>query len=221
MFFRRDYDTPGPGVSPEEPEKTGPARFFEIVQLECVSLLKLNLLFLLSCLPVVTIPPAIFAMHTVVRRMVLDEPVDCFYHYRTAFKKHWRVSYGAFLTAALPFLCASTGAYFYLSRAASNPLLLAPFTLCATVFLLTALASTYFYALLSTDRPLRESLRLALMLAIARPLRAALAAVSVYGTLLLALLYFPLSAIYILFIGFSLPCLLANFFLRTVLKQYF
>lgn len=221
MFFRRDYDTPGPGVSPDEPEKTGPARFFEIVQLECVSLLKLNLLFLISCLPVVTIPPAVFAMHMVVRRMVLDEPVDCFYHYRTAFKKYWKVSFGAFFLTALPFLCASTGAFFYLSRAASNPLLLAPFTLCATVFLLTMLASAYFYALLSTGRPLGESLRLGLMLAIARPLRAVLAAASVYGTLLLALLYFPLSAIYLLFIGFSLPCLLANFFLRTVLKQYF
>ena len=35
-----------------------------------------------------------------------------------------------------------------------------------------------------------------------------------------AVLAFPLSAIYLIFIGFSLPCLLANFYVRTVLKQY-
>ena len=100
VFFHHDYSTPGPGVAPDAPEKTGFARFFEIVQLECMSLLKLNLLFLLSALPVVTIPPALFAMNQVVRRMVLDQPVDCFYHYRQAFRRYWRVSYPAFLTVA-------------------------------------------------------------------------------------------------------------------------
>ena len=35
-----------------------------------------------------------------------------------------------------------------------------------------------------------------------------------------AVLAFPLSAIYLIFIGFSLPCLLANFYVRTVLKRY-
>ena len=46
VFFHHDYSTPGPGVAPDAPEKTGFARFFEIVQLECMSLLKLNLAIL-------------------------------------------------------------------------------------------------------------------------------------------------------------------------------
>ena len=72
MFFNKDYATPGPGVDPDAPEKTGAARLGEILSLECVSLLKLNLLFLLSCVPVVTVPPAIFAMvHVVDRKSVV------------------------------------------------------------------------------------------------------------------------------------------------------
>ena len=75
MFFRKNYAEPGPGVNPDEPEKTGVARFVQILSIECVTLVKLNLLFLASCIPLVTIPPAVFAMNQVVRMMVLDQPV--------------------------------------------------------------------------------------------------------------------------------------------------
>ena len=149
MFFRKDYAAPGPGVDPDEPEKTGVARLAEILSLECVTLVKLNLLFLLSCLPV----------------------------------------------------------------------LFLPFMLCSTVFLLTLLASTYFYGLLTTERSVRECLRLSLILGAGRPLRAVLAALAVYGMLLFSVLEFPLSGIYLLLIGFSGPCLLGGFFIRTVLKR--
>ena len=68
---------------------------------------------------------------------------------------------------------------------------------------------------------MKEAVRRSLLFGVGKPLRAALAALSVYGSLLVAVLEFPLSAIYLLFLGFSVPCLLGNFFMRTVLKQYF
>ncbi len=219
MFFRKDYAAPGPGVDPDEPEKTGVARLAEILSLECVTLVKLNLLFLLSCLPVVTIPPAIFAMNQVVRMMVLDQPVTLGYHYKTAFRTHWRRGYAAFLITAVPLSLSLCGMWFYLSRAMAQPVLFLPFMLCSTVFLLTLLASTYFYGLLTTERSVRECLRLSLILGAGRPLRAVLAALAVYGMLLFSVLEFPLSGIYLLLIGFSGPCLLGGFFIRTVLKR--
>ena len=148
MFFRHDYSAPGPGIEKDAPEKTGPARFLEILQLECVTLFQLNLLFLVSCLPVITIPPALFAMNQVIRLMVLDQPVLCFYHYRTAFCKFWRQGYLAFLLVALPLVFAGCGAWFYLSRAEKNPLFFLPFMLCTTVFLVALLSSGYLYSLL-------------------------------------------------------------------------
>ena len=110
--------------------------------------------------------------------------------------------------------------WFYLTGAMTRPLLLAPFVLCSTVFLVTLLASTYLYGLLTTQTSVRQALRLALLLGVGKPLRAVLAALSVYGTLTAAALAFPISAIYLLLIGFSFPCLLGNFFIRTVLKQF-
>lgn len=219
MFFRKDYAKPGPGVERDEPEKTGVARLAEIFSIECVTLVKLNLLFLLSCLPVVTIPAAVFAMNRVTRRMVLDQPVTLLYHYKTAFRKEWRRAYAAFFTVAVPLVLSACGVWFYLSRAMAQPVLLLPFMLCSTVLLLTLLASTYFYGLLTTERSFRECLRLSLPLGAGRPLRGALAALAVYGSLVFALLEFPISGIYLLLMGFSVPCLLGGFFVRTELKR--
>lgn len=219
MFFRKDYAAPGPGVDPGEPEKTGVARLAQILSIECVTLVKLNLLFLASCVPLVTIPPAAFAMNQVVRMMVLDQPVTCFYCYRTAFRKHWKRGCAAFFAVAVPLVLSGCGMWFYLSRAVRQPVLFLPFMLCSTVFLLTLLASVYLYGLLTTGRSFRECLRLSVILGAARPLRAALAVLSVYGSLAAAVLEFPLSLIYLLLIGFSVPCLLGSFFIRTVLGQ--
>jgi uncharacterized membrane protein YesL len=220
LFFRHDYAKPGPGIDPDAPEKTGPARLLEIIQLECGTLLKLNLLFLLTCIPLVTIPPALFAMNQVVRKMVLDQPVDCFYDYRTAFRTYWKQSYAAFFLTAVPLLCAGYGVYFYLYQAAENPLFFLPFTLCSTVFLVVLLSSAYLYGILSTGAGIRQAVRLAVVLGVGRPLRAVLAVLSYYGPLLAAILAFPISLLYLLMIGFSVPCLLGNFYLRTVLNQY-
>ena len=219
MLFQKNYAEPGPGVNPGEPEKTGLARFAQILSIECVTLVKLNLLFLVCCIPLVTIPPAVFAMNKVVRMMVLDEPVTCFHCYKTAFIKYWKRGYAAFFVTAVPLILSGSGMWFYLSRAMTQPLLLLPFVLCSTVFLLTLLASTYFYGLLTMERGFRECLRLSLILGAARPFRGLLAVLSVYGALTAAVLEFPLSFIYLLLIGFSVPCLLGGFFIRTVLKQ--
>lgn len=219
MFFRKDYAQPGPGVDPDEPEKTGLSRLAEIFSIECASLVKLNLLFLASCLPVVTIPAAVFAMNHVTRMMVLDQPVTLLYHYKTAFKKDWARGTAAFFTVAAPLAFSGFGAWFYLSRAMARPVLLLPFMLCSTVLLAALLSSTYFYGLLTTERSFRECLRLSLLLGVGRPLRGTLAALAVYGSLAFAVLEFPISGIYLLLIGFSVPCLLGGFFIRTELKR--
>lgn len=219
-MFRKDYSTPGPGIDPDAPEKTGLARFFEILQLECGDLLKLNLLFLLSCLPVLTLPPALFAMNQVVRKMVLDEPVDCFYHYRTAFGQYWRQGYIAFAVGVLPLLLAGGGALFYLFRAGEAPLLLVPFAFCSTIFLICLLCAPYLYGLLGAGYALRPAVGLALTLGIGRPARSVPAALGGCGLAAAGILAFPLSGVYLLFIGFSLPCLICNFLIRTMLNQY-
>lgn len=220
MFFRQDYSTPGPGVRPDEPEKTGPARLWQIVQIDAGTILQLNLLFLLTCVPVVTIPLAIFGMNQVMRKMMLDRPVLCFHDYRAAIRQNWKQAYAAFFIVAAPLVVSGFGIWFYLLRAMKSILFLAPFVLCSTVFLATLLSSTYLYGLLDAGMGIRQAVRTALILGIGKPLRAVLAVLFGYGLWLFGVLEFPISLMYLVFLGFSLPCLLANFFVRTVLKPY-
>lgn len=220
MLFRRDYSTPGPGIDPNAPEKTGLARFIEILTLEAPTLLKLNLLFLVTSIPVVTIPLAIFGMNQVIRKMMLDQPVLCFYDYRTAIKRFWKQAYAAFFLTAVPLAVSGVGAYFYLNRAVGNIIMFAPFVVCSTVFLVTLLASAYLYGVLSTGEGVRQSVRLSLRLGLGKPLRAVLAVLFYCGPLIASVLAFPISGLYLLLIGFSAPCFVGNFFLRTVIKKY-
>lgn len=220
LFFRRDYNTPGPGIRPDEPEKTGPARLLQIIQLEAGTIFLLNLLFIASCIPVVTIPPAIFAMNQVIRKMMLDQPVLCFYDYRTAFRTYWKRSYGAFLLTAVPMAASGFGAWFYLMQATRNLVMLAPFLVCTTILLVTLLTSGCLYGAMSTGIGLKPALRMALILGLGRPLRPIVAAIVGYGLLLFGILELPISLVYMLLLGFSAPCLLSNFFLRTLLRDY-
>lgn len=223
MFFQSDdSDLMPPEVEDggEAPEKTGFARVLELVSGQCGALLKANLLFLLGCIPVVTIPLSLYAMNRVMLRVVRDQPVKCLRDYWEAFRRDWKRGYLAFLLTAAPLGLAGCGMWFYLNRAALNLLFFLPFLVCSTVFLMTLLSSGYLYGLLDSGKKGKEAVGLALVLGVARPLRSIPAALCCYGLPLLAVLLFPLSGLYLLLLGFSLPCLLGNFFLRTLLKPY-
>ena len=218
MFLQSDYND----LMPSEPDnggppKTGLALFLDILGNQCTALLMVNLLFLLGCIPVVTIPLSLYAMNHVIRRIILNQPVRCFRDYWDAFRRDWKRGYLAFLLTVLPMACAGYGAWFYLGYAASNPLFFLPFLVCSTIFLVTLLSSGCLYGFLDGGRSVKGSVRLAVVLGVAKPLRTVPAALFGGGLLVLAVLFFPFSGVYLLLIGFSFSCLLGNFYLRTVL----
>lgn len=218
MLFQRKNIIPD--SDPEDlPEKTGPARFWELIKEELAAVLIVNPLFLVTCIPIITIPPALFSLHAISHKIIEDKAVSCVRDYFTAFRQGWKRAYGAFFLTFLPMGAAGYGAVFYLRQAAEYPILLAPFVFCTTIFLVTMLASTYLYGLLCRGKPLRDAIRPALLLGVAKPLRALLASLCYYGLPLLAALFFPISGAYLTLLGFSLPFLLGNFYIRTVLRN--
>lgn len=218
MFFNSDYNDlmpPVPETGAMSPEKTGFPRFLEILKSQYDVLLKVNILFMLSCIPVVTIPPGLFTMNRLVRQMAQNQPVGNWWE---TFRQCWKQSVPAFLLTALPLVGSGVGMWFYLGRAEENLLFLLPFLVCSTIFLVTLLSSGCFCSLLDSGKGWKESMRLALLLGVAKPLRTVPAALCGYGLPLLGILFLPLSGLYLILIGFSLPCLIGNFLLRTLLK---
>ena len=219
MFFQNQFGPPDPADSADLPEKTGAARFWEILGDEYAALPQINLLFLLTCVPVVTIPIALFSLHHSIRQMTQGKIVRAS-HYIDAFRRGWKQGYVAFGLTALPLAMSGVGLWFYLRRAEEQILFFLPFLFCSTIFLITLLSSIHLYALLDMGYKTKDALRLAPLLGVGKPFRTVLAVICCYGLPLAAILFFPISSLYLLLVGFSLPDLLGHFLLRTVWKQH-
>lgn len=220
MFFKRNYSIPGPGIDPDEPEKFGFARFCQILTLECRTILRLNFTTFFASLPILTIPPALCAMNAVIRKMELDQPVDCGRDFRHAFASFWKQSYVIFLLGTVLPLFTGVASFFYARTAAQNPLYFVPCVLSLFVFAASALASPYLYAMSATDFSLKALIRRAVLVGIAKPLRSFLCLLVNIGMMFLTLWFFPLSFPYFVLIGLSVPCLVGQFFIRLNLRRF-
>jgi uncharacterized membrane protein YesL len=105
----------GRGVSKESaqnPEMKPFFKFFELFGRKFWYLTQLNLLYILLCVPIITIGPATAAMTHVMRKFVLEEPIFVFEEFFKAFKKHFKrtVLVGLF---SLVFMLASVVSLIY------------------------------------------------------------------------------------------------------------
>lgn len=89
-MFQFKFDQAGKGINPDAPRKEGFAWFLDILYREFFPMLGLNLIFLLYCLPIVTIGPAFVALNSLLMRMVRDKPVDVFRDFFPAFKENFK-----------------------------------------------------------------------------------------------------------------------------------
>ena len=86
-MFRPSYLKEGPGIAKDAPEKTGAAWVGETLAREFWQLVKLNALFLLCCLPVVTFGAARAAMARCTVNMARDVPNDAWTDFRAALRQ--------------------------------------------------------------------------------------------------------------------------------------
>lgn len=86
-MFRPSYLKEGPGIAKDAPEKTGAAWVGETFVREFWQLVKLNVLFLLCCLPVVTFGTARAAMARCTVNMARDVPNDVWTDFLAALRQ--------------------------------------------------------------------------------------------------------------------------------------
>lgn len=159
-------------------------------------------------------------MHAVVRKMMLDEPVECFYDFREAFSSYWKQSYIIFFLGTLIPLFTGAASFVYAHMTANSFWYFIPCILSLFTFVASALASAYLYPLLSTGLPLKEIIHSAFLLGIGKPFRAFLSFAVNAVLLSSSVVFFPLTIPYILLIGLSVPCVIGQFFTRLNLSKY-
>lgn len=84
-MFGLNYRREGPGISKDAPKKEGFALFMDILSREFWTVVMLNIFFVITCIPIITIGPSICALNYVCAKMIRDEPVDIFPDYKRGF----------------------------------------------------------------------------------------------------------------------------------------
>lgn len=157
-FF--DYSKPGRGVYKNEPKRSRFAQFWILTQRKFWKLIQLNLLYLLFCIPVVTIGPATAGMTYVLREYANERPVFLFSDFWDNFKVNFKQSliFGLFQIAFT--ILMVTSIQFYFMNAKDHLWMYATLGLCLMVSLLFTFASYYIYLMIVTlDLPLRAILK--------------------------------------------------------------
>lgn len=220
-FFGKNYDKPGPGIAKDIPMKKGLPLFFEIFFREFFELFKLNLIFILFCLPIITIPAAITAMSRLTLTMIRDRNHFLWSDFLEAFKADFKKSTicGLLLFAGL--VTALISVSFYSAAVVENSFFYLPFAIsCLLVFLISVMGFYLFPMIALIDLPMRQLLKNAMLLAIVC-LFPNLAAAAIVGVVLFFFIgYFPVSipAVFVHF--FALLNFITTFCAYAGIKRY-
>jgi len=111
----------GRGVSKNEVELKPFPKFWDLFGRKFLYLLQLNFIYLVLCIPLVTIGPSTAAMTHVMRKFVLEQPIFVFVELFSAFKKHFKQTIGVGLVSLMFFVAFGYSMYFYNIQIAEDP----------------------------------------------------------------------------------------------------
>lgn len=195
----------GAGIDKDAPRPVGLALFFDILKREWWELVKLNLLFLIASLPLVTMPAATLAVARVSRSIASDENTYLLRDFLEAFQRY-AVRGTVLMLASAALMAASSYAVITYAQAIPDGLIYSlPLAISIVMALFIGLVSAYAIVLTVTrDLPFISLFRQASLLALVKPLPM-LAALAFVAALWLAhILFYPVSVFMPATINFSL-----------------
>ncbi len=212
-WLTNHYFGEGPGIAKDAPKPTGLRLLWSVFGREWWELIKLNLLFLIFALPLVTLPAATIALAAVTLAMIEDRNVWLLKDFWAAFRSRF-VATTALGLAFVALLCLSGLALVTYTNAVRDNLWFAPLMVVAAfiTILLPIWASHFAVALvLGRSEPLGTILKVATIGFLARPLPGFLALAFVAALWGVHILFYPASVFMPVLVNFSLGALVMNF----------
>lgn len=220
-LFAPTFTREGPGVEKNEPQKKGISLFLQLFTSRFWDILKLNVLFIIYSIPIVTIGPAYGAMTSVTMSIVQKKHIFIFSDFHEAFKANWKQSLtcGFIIVALFVLLNISIPFYFKLAQGSSIFYIVSFLLIFLTVLL--GLASIYIYPLVTTvSISIKDIFKNAILLSIVC-FRNTLLGASIYWIILgLTIIFLPLSLPLIFFLAFSLSSFISSFATWNNIKKY-
>lgn len=178
----------------------------------------LNVLFLLCCIPVITIGPAITAMHYVTLKMVKDEDGYLLKSFFKAFKENFKqscIAWMVFLAITVVFLLD----YKILKTAGmeENKIFM---IVIGSIYLFICITAMYVFPLLSRfENTLKQTVKNALLMSILHIFKTIIMAVIYVVPFVLAPMHYNLLLVFLI-IGVSGPAYINSFIWRSIFKKY-
>lgn len=111
-LFQKNYNDSGSGVAKTAKKKTI-FRFFDQFSNKFWTLFKINLIYFVFCIPIVTFGPATAALTTLMRNIYLEKPQFIFHDFWEAFKKNFKKSLVIGIIDAIAIFLAVYSYFFY------------------------------------------------------------------------------------------------------------
>lgn len=204
FFGLFNYSKPGPGVRKDEPKRSRFVQFFVLTQRKFWKLIQLNLLYILFCIPIVTIGPATSAMVYMLRQFATERPIFLFSDFWDAFKLNFKQSFIYSIIWALGMGIFGTAILFYWQNGVSNIWMYIPLGICIMILVLSTMANFYINLMIVTlDLKLTAIIKNGFLLSILC-LKTNLISLLIYVVFwVLIVLFFPITLFVLLFLGFS------------------
>lgn len=194
--------------------------YFRSIWDELFLMVRYNLMFLLCCISVVTIPAAITAMHHVFVRVARGEKPGFKEDALPVFKREFGRSLLAGVLILLALLVSVTGFLFYIRFASESLFLMIPAVISGSIALLVYLMSSYIFTMLAIlDLSLKDIIKNAYMLAILNIKYSLCSGIYILIIAAIGVLLFPVTVPLSLMVLFSLAMFTSAYFSYYGIKK--
>ncbi len=224
LFY--NYENSGPGVAKNGPQKSRLRIFFEVFGRKFWGLCLLNLIYILFCIPVVTIGPATAAAFKVLRNYSIEKNAFVWADFWESFKKDFKQSFPLGIIYTVAFIGIGAGIYMYPPKMEESTLYTVLFILTVIVGIFILVSSFFAFLMVSTtELTLKNIIKNSAILTIVSGWKglvtAVLAAVAFIFPFALSMVLQNVIPLLLCFmISFSLPLFIAAFNCYPFVQKY-
>ncbi|MDO5559079.1 MAG: DUF624 domain-containing protein [Oscillospiraceae bacterium] len=172
FFGLGDFQKSGRGISKSSMGKSRFSLFFEIVWVRIWKLFAINFIYVLFCIPVITIGPATAGLTKVLKNYSIDKNAYVWSDFFEAFKKNFFRSLLLGIFDVLAFAGVTAGCYMYprFAAATGNNLYYVIFALTLSAAIMFSIMNFYMYMMMvSTDLSMKNVIKNSLALTFLAP----------------------------------------------------
>lgn len=155
-FMTGNFEKSGSGVAKNQNSKHGIKLFFEIFVRKFWALLKLNFMYFVCCIPIITIGPATSGFTKILKNYSQEKNAFLWEDFWESFRKNFKQSFIMGIIDIIVAVGVCLGTIFYFNLLKENNFYIVPLALIITIAITFAMMNYYIYLMIvSVELPLK------------------------------------------------------------------